>query len=296
MTERRPGPDHALYAHSPFFQRPELVWPEGARLAACTFLYLEHWELTPPADAVYDRRHDGPLGGLSPNYKGHSLYEYGNRVGIFRVLDALAKYDWPITIAANASACLRYPALIAELKARGCEFAAHGWSVNRMLSSAMSEDAERAAIRESLDTMERVIGTRPTGWIGQDYGESTRTPQLLAEVGLAYVADWANDDQPYRMHTTPALVSIPNQCEWDDVQLVWHRKIHPSVHRDGVVEAFERLYEDGAQTGMFFGLHIHPWLSGASHRIAYLEDALARMAAKPAVWHTTAGEVAARFR
>ena len=63
--------------------------------------------------------------------------------------------------------------------------------------------------------------TRPRGWIGLDYGESTVTPHLLAEAGLDYVADWGNDDQVYFLATNPPLLSIPNQAEWDDVQLIW---------------------------------------------------------------------------
>lgn len=291
MTERRAGPDHALYPHSPLPQRARLRWPGSARVAFCVFLYFEYWELDPPQGTVYDRRHDGALGGLFPNYKVHSQFEYGNRVGIFRVLDALDRHGLPVTVAANAGACRNYPFLVREFQNRNYEIAAHGSFATRMLSSQMTEAEERAAIGESLDTIEQTTGQRPRGWIGQDFGESTRTPQLLAEAGVSYVADWANDDQPYVMQTSPPLISIPNQSEWDDVQLMWHRKIHPSVHRDGVCAAFERLHQDGAENGMFFGLHIHPWLMGAPHRIGYLEDALARLVTKGEVWRTTAGGV-----
>ena len=292
MTERRPGPDHSLYAHAPFPQRAPLRWPGNARVALCVFLYLEYWEVDPPQDAVYDRRHDGPLGGIFPNYKVHSQYEYGNRVGIFRLLRVLDHYRLPVTVAANAGACEKYPFLLGEFAQRGYEIAAHGSFATRILSSRMTEAEERSAIVQSLDTIQDATGRRPRGWIGQDYGESTLTTRLLAEAGLSYVADWANDDQPYRMRIAPPLLSIPNQAEWDDAQLIWHRKIHPAVHRDCVCDAFERLYEDGAATGMFFGLHLHPWLSGAPHRIGYLEDAMERIMAKADVWRTTAGGVA----
>ena len=71
----------------------------------------------------------------------------------------------------------------------------------------------------------------PKGWVGQEYGESQRTPQLLADAGLDYVLDWPNDDQPYPMKVGRKFVSMPNQPEWDDVQLIWHRKLHPSIWR-----------------------------------------------------------------
>jgi peptidoglycan/xylan/chitin deacetylase (PgdA/CDA1 family) len=225
----------------------------------------------------------------------HSQFEYGNRVGIFRLLELLDRYRLPVTVAANAGACARYPYLLKQFAARNYEIAAHGSFATRMLSSRMSEAEERQEIATVLDRVPQATGSRPRGWIAQDFGESTRTPRLLAEAGLRYVADWANDDQPYLLHTGPPLVSIPNQAEWDDVQIIWHRKVHPSVHRDGICAAFDRLYEEGAQSGMFFGLHLHPWLMGTPHRIAYVEQALEHMMARREVWRTTAADVAAKF-
>lgn len=292
MTKRREGPDHALYRHSPRPERAPLRWPGNARIALVVFLYFETWEIEPPQGLVYDKRHDGPLGGLFPNYKVFSQYEYGNRVGIVRVLDLLARHKLPATVAANSRACEKYPYLVRQFGERGYEFAAHGTSATRMLSSQMSEDEERAAIADSLDTVERATGTRPRGWIGQDYGESTITPHLLAEAGLSYVADWGNDDQPCMLQTNPPLLSIPNQAEWDDVQMIAHRKVHPSVWRDTVLEAFAQLRADGASSGAVFGLHIHPWLTGAPHRIALLEEVVEKIAAAPDVWRTTAGGIA----
>jgi len=294
MTERRPGPDHALYPHSPLPQRAPLRWPDKARVALVVFLYFETWEIDPPQDAIYDKRHDGALGGLFPNYKAWSQYEYGNRVGIARVLDLLDRHKLPATVAANSGACERYPYLVQQFRARDYEFAAHGAFATRMISSRMSEAQERAAIAASLDAVERATGTRPLGWIGQDYGESTITPRLLAEAGLRYVADWGNDDQPYWLQTEPPLLSIPNQAEWDDVQMIWHRKVQAALWRDTVLEAFGRLHRDGAVSGTVFGLHIHPWLTGAPHRIALLEEVVGKISAASGVWRTTAGGIAER--
>ena len=292
MTERRPGPDHALYRHSPWPERGVLRWPNDARLAFTVFLYLEAWEIDPPSNGIYDKRHDGALGGLFPNYKGWSQYEYGNRVGIVRILDVLDRYKWPVTVVANVSACEKYPYLVREFAKRGYEFAAHGAFATRMLSSRLSEAEERAEIARTLDAMEHLRGTRPRGWIGQDYGESARTPRLLAEAGLHYVADWGNDDQPYLLQTQPPLWSLPNQAEWDDVQMIAHRKVHPAIWQDTVLEAFTRLYADGASNGTVFGLHIHPWLLGAAHRIHHLEAVAEKIAAATQLWPATAGGLA----
>jgi peptidoglycan/xylan/chitin deacetylase (PgdA/CDA1 family) len=291
MTDRRAGPDHALYRHSPLPGRAPLRWPDGALVALVVFLYFEAWEIDPPKGAIYDKRHDGAIGGLFPNYKTYAQYEYGNRIGIVRVLDLLDRHKLPVTVAANTLACERYPHLVRCFRERGYEFAAHGFSATRMLSSQMTEAEERDAIAGSIEAIAHTTGTRPSGWIGQDYGESTVTPRLLAEAGMQYVVDWGNDDQPYWLNTEPPLLSIPNQAEWDDVQMIWHRKVHPSVWRHTVLDAFTQLQADGASSGTVFGLHIHPWLTGAPHRISILEDVVGRIATSSNVWRATAAGI-----
>ncbi len=291
MTIRAPGMDHAHYAFLPSPSRARITWPGGARLAACAVLYAEDWELAPPADARRDPRFNDAAGYYAPDYRTHSWREYGNRIGIFRILDLFDRLQLPCTVALSASLCTRAPALLEALLSRGCEIAAHGTHATRMLTSAMDEQAERDAIAASLDTIEAATGTRPIGWVGQDYGESHRTPKLLAQAGLHYVADWPNDDQPYLMQG--GLVSLPNQAEWDDVQLLWHRRVPLHRYAGLVTDAFRVLLEEGGSSGRFFGLHIHPWLLGAPHRFQQLVAALTPLRAAPEVWWTTQGTVAA---
>ena len=80
--------------------------------------------------------------------------------------------------------------------------------------------------------------------------------------GLDYVADWPNDDQPYRMATDPQLIAIPCQAEWDDVQLLWHRRVFTQRYPALVEEAVSVLHAEGAGSGRYFGLGLHPWLFG----------------------------------
>ena len=119
--------------------RPALRWPDGHALAGTVFLYLEHWELLPPEGTLRDPRFRDPFGDFRPDYRTYTWREYGNRIGIFRLLDVLDRTDLKVTVAANASACDRYPYLIEELRRRGYEFAAHGSHATRLLTGKMSE-------------------------------------------------------------------------------------------------------------------------------------------------------------
>lgn len=297
MTHRSPGMDHGHYAFAALPDRAPLVWPGGARLAYCVFLYLEYWEVDAPKDAVTDPRMKDSVAPFYPDYRTSTRMEYGNRVGIFRLLDLLDDHGLKVTVPVNAMALERYPYLVEACLKRGYELAAHGVSANRMLSSKMSADEEREAIGTCVEAIERVSGARPSGWIGQDYGQSARTPKVLADAGLDYVCDWPNDDQPYAMsytnpHSGRRLISLPNQAEWDDVQMLWHRRVETPSYPAIVTEAFDVLLAEG---GRYFGLHVHPWLFGMPYRTRYLDATLARLAARPDVWQTTANTVARHF-
>lgn len=283
--------DHDLYRFSPLPRRPRLEWPNGAQLAFHVTLHIEHWELTPPPGSVKDQRFISEFGPFEPDYRTWTQREYGNRIGIFRVLDVLDRHGIRASVAIGASACDRYPALVAEVNRRGWEVLAHGTHATRIISSKMTDAEQRACIATSIEAVARATGTPPKGWLGQDQGQAANTPQLLAEAGIDYLVDWSNDDQAYLMH--PGLVSILHQIKWDDIVLFWLRRVETWRYPALVEEAARTLAEEGAISGRNFGLSIHPWLFGMAHRIRYLDEALTRIRAIDGLWQATTGEIAA---
>jgi allantoinase len=282
--------DHHLYRYSALPQRPKLEWPNGARVAFHVTLYIEHWELTPPPGSVKDLRFLSEFGPFEPDYRTWTQREYGNRVGIFRILEVLDRHRIRASVAIGASACERYPALVAEVTKRGWEVLAHGTHATRIISSKMTDAEQRAYIATSIDAVTRAAGTAPKGWLGQDQGEAANTPALLAEAGIDYLVDWSNDDQAYVMQ--PELISIPHQMEWDDIVLFWLRRVETWRYPALVEEAARTLVAEGAASGRNLGLSIHPWLFGMAHRIRYLDEALTRIRAIDGLWQATTGEIA----
>jgi peptidoglycan/xylan/chitin deacetylase (PgdA/CDA1 family) len=288
----KPGMDNPWYDYSPFPTRPQLTWPRNARVAFCVLLHLEYWELLADETSYKDPRFTGEFGSYIPDYRTWTQREFGNRVGIFRVLDVLDRYQIRAGVAVNALAAERYPFLIEQFKKRNYEFIAHGNSANRMITSAMSEADETAEIARSIAAIEKAAGVTPKGWLGQDYGESQRTPKLLADAGFDYVLDWPNDDQPYAMKVGRKFVAIPNQPEWDDVQQLWLRRINTTRYPELVGDAFELLHREG---GQMFSLSVHPWLMGMAHRIKYLDEALRRIERFGNIWQATPGDIARHY-
>lgn len=264
--------------------RPPWRWPDGARLAVCVLLYVEHWELQPPPDAQRDPRHVGEFGSFFPDYRTWSQREYGNRIGVFRVLEVLDRLGIAPAVPVNTMAIEACPALIDALRTRKVEFLGHGVAATRMQTSRLSEPDERAMIAACAASVERIGSGRPRGWVGQDFAESIGTPQLLAEAGFEYVLDWPNDDQPYRLRTQPAMWSLPNHSEWDDVQLLWHRRVAMPQYPALIEAAAVRLAEEGASSARMMTIGLHPWLAGMASRVRYVREAMERVCTIPGVW------------
>lgn len=303
--ERLPGYDHPHFPYWPRPARKPIRWPHGAQLAAHLTLYLEYFEMFPPKDTRRDPRFVGDFGSYDPDFRAWSQREYGNRVGIFRILEVLDRFGLKANVAAGAEAIRRYPELVDACLKRGYPFVAHGGMATRMITSQMSEAEERAHIADSAAAVKAVTGAAPAGWCGQDFNESTRTPALLAAMGFDHVMDWPNDDQPYLMGPWSApepdsagrtLVSIPQQPDWDDAQVLWLKRFPDPRFPEVIEDAFRTLHADGARSGTTLHLALHPWCIGQAQRIRYLAEALHRIRGVPGVWWTTAGEIAAAAR
>jgi allantoinase len=283
--------DHTLFDYSALPLRPAPVDPAGAGLASFVVLFLEHWDFLPPDGALRDPRMVGEFGSFTPDYRSWSQREYGLRVGIFRVIEALQEAGIRPVVAANALAVQRFPRLVETFNTWGCEWLGHGLAATRMLHSGMDLETQRTHIQESLDLLADCTGQRAQGWVSQDWGTTPDTAQLLAEAGILYTLDWSNDDQPYWLHTAPPLAAVPLSSEWDDVQCQWLRHLEPRAHTELAAAAFERMRAECLQhqRAAVFGLALHPWLCGMPSRVGALRSLLARLRAHADVAWTTPG-------
>lgn len=273
VTARRPGMDHAHYLWQAHSGRGTAPWPGNAPLAVCSIVHLEHFEPpTPIQHSEYSRR------------------AYGNRIGIFRMMEAMARAGLRGTAALDVHTAQHSPFLVDSCRRAGWEIIGHGLVGNEPISSAMSEDEERASISRSLALLEEYTGVRPVGWLGPEFGESTRTPALLAEQGLRYVCDWPNDERPYAM-TVPkgTMTALPILLELDDAFAIEQRHLTAWRWQRAVEEAADVMIADIANPAPLLALSLHPWIMGQPHRIRFLADALQHLAARGA-WFATGRE------
>ena len=298
VAQRRFGMDHEHYDWSPIISRAPLRWPDGARVAVCAIVNLDHFDWRTPDGAFALPSLPGGIGPRPfPRFDTYGHRDYGHRVGIFRVLDTLEKHGLKATIAMDQMTAENYPYLVRHVQERGCEIIGHGVAVTRMITSRMSEEEEREYILAAVSSLERVTGSAPVGWLGPEYGESPRTPQLLAAAGVRYLCDWTNDEQPYPMKAPEgSLHALPMMVDLDDQVCLSQRLVPVTRYGELLKEAFDRLYHDGAETGRVLTLNLHPWLIGQPFRIKYLDEALAYMTARQGVWCATGREIIDWYR
>lgn len=272
--------------------RPHMAWPGDAALAFAVVVNVEHVDWLPPEAAVRPAGFPGAYGSAPyPDVRAWSHREYGNRVGLFRVLDLLERIGIRPTVAVDAMSAAR-PELAAEIRRRGCEVIGHGVAVTRLVSQAMTAEEETAHVAGALGALETAFGARPRGWHGPEYGQSTRTPAILRGQGVGYMLDWPDDERP-RLVDTPAgaIVSLPMLAELDDVFALWQRRIPLVAWRQGVLDAVDRLVEEADGTGRVLVLNLHPWLIGQPWRSTYLREVVEAVAGRRRIWLATCGEI-----
>ena len=222
----------------------------------------------------------------------HTVRDYGNRVGAFRVVDALSGRGVPGTVALNADVCDHAPAVVDAMADLDWEFMGHGETNSRLLSG-LEPAEERRVIEATHDRIAEHTGVAPRGWLGPSRAETYRTPSLLAAAGFDYVADYVNDDQPYPVATEAGeLVSIPYSTVVSDK--VFERGPVPGAVFEGLVrDQFDVLYAEGAAPGdaKVMCISLHPYLIGVPARIRALERALDYVVGHDDVWLATGGEI-----
>lgn len=293
---RKRGMDHDYYPYSSLFERPPIAWPSGKVVAVTIVVDLE-WFPILPADKPF--RAPGHMVTPYPDYRHYTAREYGTRIGFYRMLDAFAKVDARVSVAINSAIAERYPRIIADILSAGHEIVAHSTDMNGTIASGLPEDEERALIAAALDALEQAAGTRPRGWMSIARSQSFNTPRLLAEAGLAYMADWVNDELPYRFETgAGAIVNVPVNHELSDRQIVTVQQQSADSYVEQIMDAYALLHGEAStrDAGRMLPLNVTPYVMGLPYRIDALERLLGWLTDQNDAAFHALGEIADALR
>ena len=273
--------------YSPIIDRPPIKWPNGARVALWIAPNVEHYEYLPEFDGLRDPWPRMPY----PDAREYSYCDYGNRVGFWRMLEPLDKHNIRCTVSLNLAVFEHYPEVGQAMIERNWDFMSHGIYNTRYLNT-LSEEEEREFYRDNVETLKRHTGKQLKGMLGPAISGTERTPDLMAEAGLIYHTDWMHDDQPVPIKVNSGkLVSVPYSVELND-HAIFTGNFEGDYFFQTCKDQFDRLYEEGAESGRVLCIPLHPFLVGQPHRVNYLDQTLDYIMSHDGVWQTTADEIA----
>ena len=272
---------------------PHPQWPGGANIAVQFVLnYEEGAENSVLHGDQASETFLSEIVGAQPFPNRHmsmeSLYEYGSRAGVWRVLRVFGRRDLPLTIFGVAMALARNPQALAAFVQRGDEIACHGL---RWVSYQLVEpEVERGHIAEAVRLMTELTGEAPLGWYtGRD---SPQTRRLVVEHGgFLYDADSYADDLPYWEQVatakgTQAHLVVPYTLDTNDMRFATPQGFNTATHFfEYLRDSFDVLYAEGvAGSPKMLSIGLHCRLVGRPARIAALERFLDHVQAHDKVW------------
>lgn len=278
---------HGRYPFRPVTAPVPYRWPEGDGLAVYVAVNLETYAFDA---AMLDELVSNPA---RPDVINYAWLDWGNRVGAWRLLDAMRAAGVPATALVNSRLYAAAPGLVEAWRAAGAEIAAHG-RTNGETQAGLSEDAERALIGEATAEIARREGRPPAGWLGPWIAETAITPDLLAEAGYSYLLDWCADDRPIPMATRAGpILAVPYPQEANDANAIVVRRMTAPDFRDLCLAQIDEMLRQAETGPLVCAISLHPHVTGQAHRLNAFRAVLERLAAlRDRIWLTTAGEIA----
>jgi allantoinase len=264
--------------------RPVIRWPNGARVAFWIVPNIEFYELVPASGSSAQ--------SPAPDILTYSMRDYGNRVGLWRVMEVMDAFGVRGSVALSAAVCDHLPEIVDACVERKWELFSHG-IYNTQLVYGLDEAGVREVIRDSVETVRSCAGGTVRGWLAPALSSTETLFDLLPEFGIDYMIDVVNDDRPTPIHVRRGrLISIPYSSEINDVRVMGIRGYSADAYAAMMKACFDQLYEEGAESGTVVCMPIHPFVIGQPHLIGSLIEVLRHVTSHDGVWLATGSEIA----
>ena len=274
---------------------PKIEWPAGARVAVSVVVNYEEGSEYSLLDGDPHRETNSEVPSPLPlderDLANESFFEYGSRVGVWRIMDILGQYRVPATFFCCALALARNPQVGPEIVRRGHEVFGHGYRWEEYYK--MDRDTEREAIRKAVESITRTTGERPLGWYTR-YGPSLNTRELVVEEGgFLYDSNSYADDLPYytQVHGKKWLV-VPYSLEVNDTKFWRGGMVNPKDFYDTARNTLELLHSEGATNPKMMSVGLHCRITGRPARAVALKNFLEYACNLPGVWFARRTDIA----
>lgn len=287
--------DFVGYGRTP----PVFDWPGGHRLAIN--LVVNYEEGSEYSYAFGDDRQEN-LGewGMKPfpagvrNLANESFFEYGSRVGFWRLLDLFERHEVVSTFGACAVALERNPAAARAIVAAGHEVTAHGYRWEEHFT--MEREVERERVRLAVESIRQTTGERPYGWYCRTAPSVNTRDLLVEEGGFVYDSDAYNDDVPYVVEVAGKQhVVVPYTGDVNDSHY-WLAGGYETDFATYLEDSFDVLYEESRRFPRMMSIGLHMRMAGRPGRIKALDRFIRYAKARPGVWFATRLQIANGFK
>ena len=277
---------------------PNIVWPNKAKIAISVVVNYEEGSEYSLLDG--DTHHEtnnevpSPVPLNQRDLFNESFFEYGSRVGVWRLLNLFERYGVKTTFYCCAVALERNPEVARAIVGRGHEVCGHGYRWQEYHS--MDRDSELDSIRRTVESLERTTGVRPVGWFTR-YGPSLNTRELVAgEEGFIYDSCSMNDDLPYfvRVNEGPWLV-VPYSFETNDARFWRGGLVSVNDFFEYLKDTFDCLYEEGQSYPKMMSVGLHCRITGRPARSRAVQRFLEYASGFPDVWFARRDEIASHW-
>lgn len=278
---------HDRFSYSPIISRPVYDWPGGHRLAVYIAVNVETFPFGEGLGPDLNPRQP------EPDVVNYGWRDWGNRVGIWNLLEVLDELALPTAALTNTAVFDHHPDIIRALRARGDEFVGHG-RTNAERACDLSPQTEAQMIEDCVARIAAEAGRRPEGWMSPWVNQTSGTPEMLVAAGLRYTLDWPMDDQPVRMNTANGpLWALPYARPTNDISALHGAKTPPRQWVECLFDAFDGMLEISRRRPLVFNLSLHPYLIGHPHRLRPFRRFLEHLVAhRREIWITRPGDIA----
>tara|TARA_B100000745_G_scaffold166347_1_gene108892 strand:- start:3608 stop:4498 length:891 start_codon:yes stop_codon:yes gene_type:complete len=274
---------------------PKVRWPEGAKIAISVVVNYEEGSEYSLLDG--DQAHEvnnevpSPVPPTQRDLANESFFEYGSRVGVWRILNTLGDFSIPASFFCCALALERNTSVGPAIVAAGHEIVGHGnrWEEYYLLS----KEEEKLAIEKAIQSLRKTTGVKPVGWYTR-YAPSENTRELIASHGgFIYDSNSYSDDIPYYVEANnkPWLV-IPYSLEVNDTRFWRGGMNRPSDFLETLINTFDVLYEEGDENPKLMNIGLHCRIAGRPSRAGILKQFFKYVNQKPGVWFARRDQIA----
>ena len=275
-------------------KRSPIKWPDGARIAITPCVAFETWpeDLGAPGSLQQENRRSHPRNAITKkSIPSITDREFGERVGVFRMLELLQKEAIQTTFFPTGITVQNYPDVFKDIVAQGHEIGTETWIHD--YSYMKKRDKEKKDLQKTVKIVQDTIGQPPKGYLSTGVAPSADTVEIITELGYSYWMDPQHEETPYTLKVKDKELTVLSYFQdLNDYSSYQRAGRTPRDLLQMWKDAFDCLYEEGATDPKFMIWGNHPFVGGRPFRAILLREFLRYAKGHSKVWFARAGDIA----